>query len=465
MPNAQKILKLGNVAIVAPAGHGKTEIIAQIAALGKRTLILTHTHAGVHAIRDRLKRLSVPTSSTTVDTIAGWSMRYAHAFPKAACPPVDMPSNGAEWDQLYRGTLAILNISAVREVLKASYERILIDEYQDCPSLQHTLAIELSKIVPTTIFGDPMQGIFEFAGATLSWENEIHKSFPLVGTLNIPHRWENKNPELGAWIAEIRENLIRGDQIDLNDPRINFRISNDAFDMSVLFEGIDEKEGSFATIHCNKTICYRLASATNGGYQAIEEIAANRLSQFAIEWDNATDGEGRKKSISSLLKDCFNKRALVDGEEASPEETALLNEIGIVVKALNSEYYLESAKKLFSLCRQHPRWKLYRSGLWRDAERSLLELISGRHTSMIEATSEIRQRISHAGRKLPLRTVSTPLLLKGLEFDHVVVPDATHFTRERYANAKLFYVAISRATRSLTISAPSRFLQFDEPMI
>lgn len=376
-----------------------------------------------------------------------------------------MPRNGAEWDQLYLGTLAALNISAVREVISASYERILIDEYQDCPSLQHTLAVALSKIVPTTIFGDPMQGIFEFAGAILSWENEIHNNFPLAGILDIPHRWEGKNPELGAWIAEVREKLIRGDQIDLEDSRINFRVSNDAFDMSVFFEGIDGKEGSIAAIHCNKTICYRLARAARGGYQAIEEIAANRLSQFAIEWGNAIDGEGRKNSIFGLLNDCFNMRVLAEGETATPEEIALLSEIKLAVQTLDSEHYLDSAKSLFALCRQHPRWKLYRSDLWRDAERSLIELLSGRYASMVEAAGEIRQRMSYSGRKLPLRTVSTPLLLKGLEFDHVVVPDATHFTRERYANAKLFYVAISRATRSLTISAPSRFLKFDEPLI
>jgi DNA helicase IV len=55
--------------------------------------------------------------------------------------------------------------------------------------------------------------------------------------------------------------------------------------------------------------------------------------------------------------------------------------------------------------------------------------------------------------------------LKGLEFDHVVVPDAPHFGRESKAQAKLFYVAISRATRSLTITAPERFLRLQAPRL
>jgi DNA helicase-2/ATP-dependent DNA helicase PcrA len=55
--------------------------------------------------------------------------------------------------------------------------------------------------------------------------------------------------------------------------------------------------------------------------------------------------------------------------------------------------------------------------------------------------------------------------MKGLEFDHVVIPDATHFVNERQSQAKLFYVAISRATRTLTIGSSSRYLQFPRPII
>ncbi|WP_224556522.1 3'-5' exonuclease [Pectobacterium versatile] len=66
-----------------------------------------------------------------------------------------------------------------------------------------------------------------------------------------------------------------------------------------------------------------------------------------------------------------------------------------------------------------------------------------------------------SNRRNPLH----PLLLKGLEFDHVVIPNVPHFVNERQAQAKRFYVAISRATRSLTISSPDRFIQFPIPNV
>lgn len=455
---------VGNASIVAPAGHGKTEIIANLAALSQRALILTHTHAGVHAIRARLKRLGVSSHRVSVDTIAGWSMRYAHAFPRAAHPPVGIPQ-GAEWDQLYRGVRNSLNVSAVCDVVASSYDRILIDEYQDCNGLQHDLAVTLSTIIPTLIFGDPMQGIFEFAGATLRWNGGIHEQFPLAATLETPHRWTDKNPELGVWIAESREKLLLGEPIDLHDPRISFRESHDAFDMGTLFDGIDSKEGSFAAIHCRKGLCYRLARAASGGYQAIEEIAAARLQQFAEEWDAAKNGQQRQKAVRSLLDDCFHKKKLAEGQQPDSETEDVSNAIRNVLPSLDEGNGAAAAGEIMRLSRRLPHWKLFRGELWRDAEKSATELATGRADCMLTAIANIRQRTNKTGRKMPMRTVSTPLLLKGLEFDHVVIPDASHFARESRAQAKLFYVAISRATRSLTISSNNRWLKLPVPVL
>jgi hypothetical protein len=463
MPEANELTGIGNGAIVAPAGHGKTELIANVAALGRRALILTHTHAGVHAIRSRLKRLRVSHGSVSVDTIAGWCMRYAHAFPGVAMPPADMPRDGAEWDQLYRGTVEALRVGAIREVVAASYDRILVDEYQDCNALQHALATELSTIVPTLIFGDPMQGIFEFAGATLSWPDEIHPQFPLEGTLEVPHRWQDTNPDLGKWIAETREKLLRGERIDLAHDSISYRVTNDAFDMGAFFDHLEGKEGAVAAIHCRKGVCYSLASAAAGGYQAIEEIAATRLSEFALAWDRDATTINRHGAIVSLLKDSYLVRKLADGEIANPTDEEIVGRMREVTKDLATGNGTDAAAQLLALARKHSKWKLYRNELWRDAERTVAELAAGRAETMVDAAARIRQRASITGRRLPKRTVSTPLLLKGLEFAHVVIPDATHFLRERQAQAKLFYVAISRATQTLTIASSDRYLQFPAP--
>ena len=203
-----------------------------------------------------------------------------------------------------------------------------------------------------------------------------------------------------------------------------------------------------------------LAKAASGGYQAIEELAAKRLHDFASAWDQAVDAKGRLGAIKKLFNDSFNKRR-VSGNEVDD-----CNGIKHIIEAaqnLDIGNGAAAALQLMTAVRKCDDWKIYRAELWRDAERAVAEVASGRAENMMRASEVIRQRISVSGRRLPKRTVSTPLLLKGLEFDHVVIPDASHFMKESRAQAKLFYVAISRATQSLTISAPNRWLKLPTP--
>ncbi len=463
MVSVPEVLQQRCGAVVAPAGHGKTELITRVAAESRRALILTHTHAGVHAIRDRLKRHGVRPRDAAVDTIAGWCMKYAHAFPSISAAPVEMPRNSEEWNALYEGVGRLLAMPAVQQIVRASYDRVLVDEYQDCNDLQHEVATKLAAIVPTIVFGDPVQGIFEFAGATLSWENDVHPRFPLLGNLNIPYRWQEKNEDLGDWIAETRVRLLAGDPIDLHDPRIEVYPSDDAFDMSGFFENNDEKEGSFAAIHCRKGICYKLASAARGGYQAIEEIAARRLIEFSEAWDQALTGEARLSAIRSLLRECASK---VDVSEEDTAKAELVDdEVRNEVRQLELWNYDQATLRIIELAKVHPGLKFSRRELWRDTERALREVVQGRAESLRSAADIVRNRTSIVGRVLPQRTVSTPLLLKGLEFDHVVLPNVRSFTHESNAQAKLFYVAVSRATRSLRVGSTQRYVQFPPPAV
>ena len=62
-------------------------------------------------------------------------------------------------------------------------------------------------------------------------------------------------------------------------------------------------------------------------------------------------------------------------------------------------------------------------------------------------------RARHHGRQAHRRTIGTPLLVKGLEFDHAVLlwePD--------HLSVEGLYVALTRASKSLTIVSRSRML-------
>ena len=61
----------GSGYVVAPAGYGKTHLIAESTARSAgRQLILTHTYAGVNALRRKMRILGVGDKFYRIDTIA-----------------------------------------------------------------------------------------------------------------------------------------------------------------------------------------------------------------------------------------------------------------------------------------------------------------------------------------------------------------------------------------------------------
>lgn len=80
-------LSSGNsLSIVMPAGTGKTELVADVAAkvskLNKRCLVLTHTHAGIEALRRRTRMRNLTSEVCEVRTIDSWCHDLIRAFPK-----------------------------------------------------------------------------------------------------------------------------------------------------------------------------------------------------------------------------------------------------------------------------------------------------------------------------------------------------------------------------------------------
>ncbi|WP_240535726.1 UvrD-helicase domain-containing protein, partial [Bradyrhizobium sp. STM 3809] len=81
------LLDIKRGTVTAPAGCGKTHLIAEAitkAGPSKPILVLTHTNAGVAALRGRLERARVPATAYRLSTIDGWAMRLVATFPKRA---------------------------------------------------------------------------------------------------------------------------------------------------------------------------------------------------------------------------------------------------------------------------------------------------------------------------------------------------------------------------------------------
>ena len=80
--------------LCAPAGCGKTHLVGETVARYStgRELILTHTNAGVDALRRQLRDQRAASGTYHIDTIAGWALRYVTAFPRTAGCQAGFPS-------------------------------------------------------------------------------------------------------------------------------------------------------------------------------------------------------------------------------------------------------------------------------------------------------------------------------------------------------------------------------------
>lgn len=437
--------------VVAPAGCGKTYLLTE--AVKKNTagriLILTHTRAGVAVIRSRLSAVAqAQYRVTTLDAWCGW---LATRFPALSqFVPSGTP---ADYDLAKQGALRILQIAAFGELMAATYSHILVDEYQDCGRLQHAVMKAVAKWVPVIAFGDPMQAIFGFNQPLPPW-HQVAQSFEITWTLDIPHRWINAGEDaFGRWVLARRADLEQGRSIDLRQGPPNVRWvrvpvgvtlrdhyltaipdPSDASTLLVINDSMQRQErrdlarwgNRLAVVENAELADLRTAAARIEMREGIHRITA--VLDFADSVMTGVD--------TASLSDRLGR--MINGTAAPPftkEEEALLACLSLDGLA----GCLAALRKGRTLFRP-------------DLYESLCQAARTRTSSLKEAAARVQARRLDLGRRIEARAVGSTLLLKGLEADHAVVLDADKMS------APDLYVAISRASRTLTVVSRSPVL-------
>ncbi len=457
--------------IVASAGCGKTEQIAratQVAA-GRR-LILTHTHAGVDALRKRLQKLKVTSGKYRVETIAGWSLRYGASFPKRSGLQNGKPRIDADWNSVYEAAAKLVGTGAVNGVLTSSYSGVFVDEYQDCSKSQHEVVKAISAHLPVCIFGDPLQAIFDFKGQKpVNWGADVFPTFAKAGELSTPWRWNNaSNTALADWLTRARKILEKGGPLDLAtrpacvkwhylpaDPgqRLGMIVGTCKTAMGQAGDGSLIVIGDAANINSRAALAQKLASV---GFSTIEPLGCPNL-YTAAKTLTAKAGFARLEAAMDFIVSCMTgaERTLflnaVKSQQrrgkAGAEKFGLLVKIGIAVVGANGSD--ESLLALMEGFHARSDTRLYRREMFFAMRAALRMTCAQPANDLGEAIWEVQNRLRHAGRQIAKRSVGSTLLVKGLEFDHAVIVHAKNMTRRDW------YVALTRATSGLTILSPS----------
>lgn len=456
--------------IIAPAGCGKTHLIADTLAIAqpKPYLVLTHTTAGVAALKQRLKRLAIPSQNYVVTTLDGWALRLAKYFP-TSCPITSGPEQAKTfYPTLRKIAFALLKSGLINDIIQASYSRLLVDEYQDCDSNQHRLVQALSDTLPTVVFGDPMQCIFDFSGPMPNWHGEIESFFPIVSNLNTPWRWINAGTaDLGEWILQCRNYLLNGQSVDLTTcPKfVNYKYLTGP--MALDIQTRQKAHFELMKSHSNETILvigdsrnpssrHNYAQSVNG-LDVVEPVDLSDITSFASRLDGLYGLElvdciliGVSSMVTNVETATTLRRVntILAGKNrtpASPVEQSLVN----LVQDSSKMRILDALVQI----EEKPDIRIYRRAAFHALKESI-ELASSSSTMTFqEAVTKIREQRRHLGdKRIPMRAIGSTLLLKGLECDHSIILDAGEM------NAQNLYVALSRGAKSITAFARSNMV-------
>jgi hypothetical protein len=465
-------LKRGS--IVAAAGCGKTEQIARaVACCVRRRLILTHTHAGVDAIVKRLNERCVSTDKYRADTIAGWCLRYATAFPKRSEIPSVPPSTMAQWNGVYSATVRLLNSGAVDGILTASYGGLFVDEYQDCTQQQHAVIRLVAERLPTCVFGDPLQSIFDFKGQQpVDWVTDVFPVFPKAHELITPWRWKKAGSDrLAEWLTAVRKALDTGQPIHLSsaptgvqwtplpdEPGTRQAAERTVCLAAVKAMGPDERLiviGDGANANRRTALAEKLAKQ---GFSTIEPINCKDLKDAARQLDGSR-GVERFATALDFVQTCMVgaeraalRRAvelrLAKGKTGPAKFADVLPLAQAVVENGTDGAVLDFMRAMY----RRPGTCLYRREMF-FAMLSALEMKSLRRAaSLNDAVWQVQNRVRHVGRKMGSRSIGSTLLVKGLEFEHAVVVSADTMSPNDW------YVALTRASKQVRVVAPTEQL-------
>jgi len=430
-----------SISVTAAAGCGKTEaIVRAVMQANGRQLILTHTNAGVAALRSRLRRYSVPESKYCVETIATWLLKYASAYP--AMSGLQNPKvQGNDWEQVYPAAKKLFDYHFIGDILRASYSGVFIDEYQDCTQQQHEIVLKLCEVLPVRVVGDPLQGIFGFQkDPMVNWQ-KVQEKFRSLPDLCVPYRWtkdSTANGKLGEQLNDIRSSLLAGEPICLsNYSEIQWLDKKEAQEQCICLRASKELEGMIVGIHQWPDDAHNSARAMGGLYQSIEEMDCKDL-MAASERINSFLQRGDYKSIAGLVKD-FIKKGCTNQQISSELES------DISAIAQGDLIYIS---RIMQAVIQDSNMQVVRRELLSEMKRSAEEFATGKYNSFWDAAYAARYRTRLYGRKLEKRIISRTLLIKGVEFDHAIVLNA-----DKLQNRENFYVAITRASWPSSVCA------------
>ena len=454
------------VGIVAPAGYGKTEEIAEaVSACEGKQLILTHTRAGVAALRDRIKRKRICSEKYEIDTIASFCLKWCKAYPSTAQVQIPDRISEIKYQDIYKGTGRVFSCSWAKSVLQQTYAGIFVDEYQDCTESQHEIFMKLESLIPIRIFGDPLQGIFYWVkdDKIVNWNSF---SFKVITPLSIPWRWEETNKELGLLLDNLRKRIIialEGEPVTINITDVPgcmtiinssqwnnggyaYRVKN--YESIVFLSVIPNKQKSFSQHNGGFFQCDERKDLAEAE-EIITAIESNKNEKKALFFL-----ESMKNMINGVQSELGSYISNLEKGKSDFSRISKHKELGQIIEKICNENTPQPVLEALRWFGKNGAFKIYRRELFFRIGKTYAYMVE-ENMSLREAVEALSSQRNFLEKKFGFpRLSSRTVLTKGLEFDCVII-DA----RDKM-DVRDFYVAMTRAKKYIYIVSDAKQLSF-----
>lgn len=477
---AAALLEETRCSVELPAGTGKTELIANVAArateLNKNCLILTHTNAGVAALDSRCRCMSIPAKRRVISTICSWSERISVSY--RVTSGISRGRSRREsgyFNDCVHGASLVMSLRAMKASLSSSYSVLLVDEYQDCNLLQHKLIEQLSADIPCTIvFGDRLQRIFDFPGEMFpDWVSDVLQVFPpFKGIEPYPHRWDKTNPALGEWLLQDVRPALLADNKGLGFLNSSLhgyqhlKLSDGYGDLPPIAREVAGYPGSSLVICPNLPVSRveNLSKQLSFRYTQMEDIEGRFMQEQVEEFCKQDDSKRRTVWLLGFSKRCFTGLSnVLDGpvtsavENESPlskySHSKARERFATVLSAFEETrtcFDAVSIAQIDSALKGSPA-RLNRREAWEDTLEAL-RAFCNEGIDPLAALERLRDQRRHFSRRTEGNQVSKTLLVKGLEYDNVLIVGAKEKLKGKVAySVENLYVALTRPTTNLVV--------------
>ena len=370
---------------------------------------------------------------------------------------------------------------AVEAAYRRRFPVVIADEHQDASALQDAVVWRLAQR-RLVVLADPMQLIHGFRGASEARLEQHRKDCDQEKSLGTSHRWHGSQ-HLADWLLAVRKRLA-GDASACPAPR------------ELRIEWTSRLHGLGAV---KAQVKYAVLRAFRSGCQSVAVLA--RTNEEAGELQSYLCQQNlHPRQIGSAdfeqARDDIERLPLLTGAERFAAH--VLDRLSVLVPTLRGNAIEQARRRLrpdgVDLRRAgadarlllRPLQRLYGVGpsVYFKVLQEMLAAAqgAGHHIPQLEAlralqhtaaglggeSLELEEALTVYAQEVMLASQAAPRTRRGLfvmtahqakgkEFDHVVLANASaRFFPDNWDSRKLFYVAVTRATRGWTIIAPDQ---------